>query len=165
MKTLTNAFTFAKKGTLAAAIAAASMTASVAYADYDGDGCSMIEKQEVAMEKAKADNDWSAIVGAQMELSTAKTECWINKNMNEDNAEDKWNDIKDSFNEGMEDLHDEYDEQVENAKDAYEEAKEEADTDEAMEEAKETYDDTMESISESYNESVAALKDKLGIDE
>ncbi|MBM6551353.1 hypothetical protein [Marinomonas ostreistagni] len=168
MKTLTaltNTVSFAKKGTLAAAIAAASMTGSMAYADYDGDGCMMIDQQEVALEQAKADNDWSAIFDAQMELSTAKAECWITKNMTEENTEEEWAEIKADFQAGMEDIKAEYDEQVADAKQEFEEAKEAANTDEKLEAAEEKYHETMEDLQESYNESIESLKDSLKIED
>lgn len=168
MKTLTaltNTVSFAKKGTLAAAIAAASMTGSMAYADYDGDGCMMIDQQEMAMEKAKAADDWSAMFDAQMELSTAKAECWINENMTEENAEEEWAQIKADFREGMDDIEDEYEEQVDAAQEEYEEAKEAADTEEKIEAAKEKYNETMEDLQESYNESIESLKESLKIED
>lgn len=165
MKALTNTVSFAKKGTLAAAIAAASMTGTMAYADYDGDGCVMIEKQEAAMEKAEAANDWSAMFDAQMELSTAKVECWINKNMTEENAEENWDEVKHDFKEGMASIKAEYNEQVADAKQEYEEAKAEANTDEKLAEAKEEYNETMEDLRESYNESIEDLEESLKIED
>lgn len=153
----------AKKGALAVAVSFAALTGSAAYADDNA--CLTVAEKEVALKTAQAQDDWSEIFTSQASLMTAKTECFIDEKLTKENAQDTWVDVKSDFQDGMESIHEEFDEQVANAKEVYEDAKQEANTDEALAKAEETYDDTMESITEAYRNSVAALKDKLDIDD
>ncbi|MFD1384119.1 hypothetical protein ACFQ45_12115 [Rhodanobacter aciditrophus] len=152
----------AKKGALAVAVSVAAMSGSAVYADDNA--CLTVAEKEVALKTAQVQDDWSEIFTSQASLMTAKTECFIDEKLTEDNAQDTWADVKSDFQDGMEDIHEEFDEQVANAKDVYETAKDKANTDEALAKAEETYDNTMESITEAYSNSVASLKEELGID-
>lgn len=160
---LKNTATMVKKGALATAIAATTLVGTSAYADDLA--CARVAGNEAAVEIAKAQDDWSEIFKSQAALASAKTECFIDEHITANDAEENWEEIKEDFQEGMADLHDEFEHQVDNAQEALEEAKEEANTDEALAEAEDTYDDAMEKITDSYQRSVAALKDKLNINE
>jgi ElaB/YqjD/DUF883 family membrane-anchored ribosome-binding protein len=158
-----NTASMVKKGALATAIAATTLVGTSAYADDLA--CARVAGNEAAVEIAKAQEDWSEIFTTQAELAAAKTECFIDKHITSNDTDENWEEIKNDFQEGMADLHDEFEEQVDNAKDVYEEAKDKAETDKALAEAEETYDETMEEITDTYQDSVAALKDKLGLNE
>jgi ElaB/YqjD/DUF883 family membrane-anchored ribosome-binding protein len=160
---LKNTASMVKKGALATAIAATTLVWTSAYADDLA--CARVAGNEVAVEIAKAQEDWSEIFTTQAELAAAKTECFIDKHITSNDTDENWEEIKNDFQEGMADLHDEFEEQVDNAKDVYEEAKDKAETDKALAEAEEMYDETMEEITDTYQDSVAALKDKLGLNE
>ncbi|SBS24536.1 hypothetical protein MAQ5080_00010 [Marinomonas aquimarina] len=160
---LKNTATMVKNGALVSALAAASLVGTSAYADDLA--CARVAGNEAAVEIAKAQEDWSEIFKAQAALASAKTECFIDEHITANDAEENWEQVKADFQEGIADLHDEFEHQVDNAQEALEDAKEEANSDAALAEAQDTYDDTMEKITDSYQRSVAALKDKLGINE
>lgn len=160
---LKNTATLVKKGALATAIAAATLVGTSAYADDLA--CARVAGNEAAVEIAKAQEDWSEIFTSEAKLAYAKTECFIDQHLTENDADGKWSEIKEGFQEGMAELHDDFQDQVDSAKEVYEDAKDKAETDKALAEAKEAYHETMEEIGETYQTSVAALKDKLGINE
>lgn len=155
--------TMVKKGALASAIAAATLAGNSAFAD--GLACARVAGNEADVEIAKAQEDWSEIFTSEAKLAYSKTECFIDQHLAENDADEKWSEIKEGFQAGMADLQEDFQYQVDQAKDAYEEAKEAAETDQALAEAKETYDQAMEEISDAYKSSVAALKEELGINE